>query len=590
MGIDPPFIYDPPSRYSFSDRGFNPRAVTQASRSPPRSPRPKQNGPLVNFNRHPDSYIATPYGNLNAKPMNPRIKLKVKYTRWVQLFFRICSLLGALGILFCVICVKGTSTSVAWIIRIPPAVATLHTVYAIYHLLGSYKGRTPASASSYMIFAGMIDTGLIPFFVFTAYMSKLEYEYSSKNDDKWGTLFGNLDTTNKIIDSLFLISVVDGSLHLVSLTISIYLAIVYRQISKLPPDMNPLEDHLTSRHKRNKSSVADTKRMSQATTVSSDPSKRGSTAEDPLIARPRTIPFMHNRGESSTTVGSPSMRESPYRDSGSDRPNSFYPEQNDSYRYSQVDLNSRPDSRKAPSAANDGFVVAQIASPTSRPVTAMSTDSQPKTASRYKIRAAILDDCWFAHDRRLSSPSSPSSPSGYSQPSQDRRNNMNRGNSAVSSIAGHGTQRINEEYRPIHQTLSDDEDEDSPRNYSRPLSPLMVNPSTPPHPGRRNQSRGPLTPTGANRPGTGSRPGSIIGSPGKQKYYGDLGSPAGAEVGTYMDLPREDKSGRVISNSGVDLLKTGGTLGRRDVSGKVVEEGRGGPNSRWGKWRRSHAG
>lgn len=57
MGVEPPFIYDHPSRYSFNgptDRGFNPKAATQASWVPPVS-KPKQDGPLVNFNKHPDS-------------------------------------------------------------------------------------------------------------------------------------------------------------------------------------------------------------------------------------------------------------------------------------------------------------------------------------------------------------------------------------------------------------------------------------------------------------------------------------------------------------------------------------------------------
>lgn len=57
MGVEPPFIYDPPSRYSFSgpsDKAFNPKAATQASWSSP-VPKPKPDGPLINFNRHPDS-------------------------------------------------------------------------------------------------------------------------------------------------------------------------------------------------------------------------------------------------------------------------------------------------------------------------------------------------------------------------------------------------------------------------------------------------------------------------------------------------------------------------------------------------------
>ena len=62
MGIEPPFLYDHPSKYTFgapSEKSFNPRAVTQASWAP-KPTKPKQNGPLINakeFERHPDSYF-----------------------------------------------------------------------------------------------------------------------------------------------------------------------------------------------------------------------------------------------------------------------------------------------------------------------------------------------------------------------------------------------------------------------------------------------------------------------------------------------------------------------------------------------------
>lgn len=57
MGVQPPFLYDPPSRYSFNgptDRAYNPKAATEASWSPPK-PKQKQDGPLIDFNKHPDS-------------------------------------------------------------------------------------------------------------------------------------------------------------------------------------------------------------------------------------------------------------------------------------------------------------------------------------------------------------------------------------------------------------------------------------------------------------------------------------------------------------------------------------------------------
>lgn len=124
MGVQQPWMYDHPTKYSFvgpSEKGFNPRAATQASWSPS-APKPKQDGPLIQskeFNRHPDSYFIVPYGNLDAKKMSPRTKAKVKWTRIVQLGLRVCALLGALGMLLCVICIKGTDAPTGWLIRIP---------------------------------------------------------------------------------------------------------------------------------------------------------------------------------------------------------------------------------------------------------------------------------------------------------------------------------------------------------------------------------------------------------------------------------------------------------------------------------------
>ncbi len=58
MGVDPqPFIYDRPNSWNFAgptDRGFNPKAVTQASWTA-KPATPKKDGPLIEFNKHPDS-------------------------------------------------------------------------------------------------------------------------------------------------------------------------------------------------------------------------------------------------------------------------------------------------------------------------------------------------------------------------------------------------------------------------------------------------------------------------------------------------------------------------------------------------------
>jgi hypothetical protein len=53
----PPYMYGHPDAFRFkgpTDRPFNPKAVTESSWTRP-APKPKPKGPLVNFNRHPDS-------------------------------------------------------------------------------------------------------------------------------------------------------------------------------------------------------------------------------------------------------------------------------------------------------------------------------------------------------------------------------------------------------------------------------------------------------------------------------------------------------------------------------------------------------
>ena len=57
MGVEPPFFYDHPSRFSINgptDKPFNPKAATHASWTPAQQ-KPKQDGPLIDFNKHPDS-------------------------------------------------------------------------------------------------------------------------------------------------------------------------------------------------------------------------------------------------------------------------------------------------------------------------------------------------------------------------------------------------------------------------------------------------------------------------------------------------------------------------------------------------------
>jgi len=124
MGVgDAPYLYDPPSRrqiaYPYSD--FDPKAVTRASwisAAESTISKPKQEGPLIDFNRHPDSYMVVA-PQTQYEPLPPNTKTKVKATRWVQFGFRLVQVLGAVGCLLCVIFLRNTETAQGWIMRIP---------------------------------------------------------------------------------------------------------------------------------------------------------------------------------------------------------------------------------------------------------------------------------------------------------------------------------------------------------------------------------------------------------------------------------------------------------------------------------------
>ncbi|KAJ9636787.1 hypothetical protein H2199_007781 [Coniosporium tulheliwenetii] len=354
MGGSQPYLYEQPARYSAIDpyNGFNPKAATMASRAPPPRPRPKQEGPLVNFNRHPDSYLILPYGQTNVKPLNPNTKNGIKWTRWVQLAFRILQLVGAIGMLICVICIKGTQDAEGWILRIPPGIDLLITLYAIYHLMRPAKGRTPASSASYHFFALFMDTGMIPFYVFIAMMANSKYGQAPGTDQRWTSFFSSESATGKLLLATWLTAVTQGSLHLISIFLDLYLVVVFRRIARLPPDMNPLEDNLTrraSKHKHKNSEITmhsnmSEKRVSDLTgsTLSLNAPSRLSQAAEPLIPDTRAMSFFHSRTDSSSTF-SPHNPETA-RLSRKHLPEQVYQEHL-SARTSRTDLHSRERSR-----------------------------------------------------------------------------------------------------------------------------------------------------------------------------------------------------------------------------------------------------
>lgn len=117
MPSQPPYLYT--SDEQSSQHGFDPKAITRASWTPAASSVGKPDGALLDFNKHPDSYLILPYGKTDAKPMAASVKKSIKTVRWVQFAFRSAQMVGALGLLFCVICIKNTDGGDGYIIRVP---------------------------------------------------------------------------------------------------------------------------------------------------------------------------------------------------------------------------------------------------------------------------------------------------------------------------------------------------------------------------------------------------------------------------------------------------------------------------------------
>ncbi|KAL2061058.1 hypothetical protein VTL71DRAFT_9110 [Oculimacula yallundae] len=578
MGVQPPFLYDqiktegPRSPY----REFDPKAVTRASNTP-KPPRPVHDGPLVNFNQHPDSYLILPYGTTTATPMNPSVKKWIKWMRIIQLLLRCLELIAALGLLVLMILIKGVDASTGWIMRIVPGVAILHTVYGIYHLGRRPSGRTPASSASYMLFASFFDVSITPFYAFSALVAMTR-------QSSWQTILANAALVDFFSKVVFYLAAVGGGLHLLSLAISLYLAVTFRKITKLPPDMNPLEDNLTTRHKRNKSSVSTAISSTYSEKRISLPleSKRASGAAYEDLSRPPTIPFFHTRTQSTTSLSTYRSTPPPSRDSRIDLPSRQYqaiPSNRSSLTTDQLKRNSghsfqNPHTHTPPPSPPKR-------APYTQEITYSDTSSQRSSPTRPQSTVAetVTTSPWFGNDS-IGKARTRSSPAKKAQ------------------------------YQPLHQRYDAEEDisidvaTDYGSSYDHP-NPLEANPPTPRHANMyslRDETGSPLSEVSSNAYGrkrdsrinlsaNGSGDIADITSPSlerakererdliqkdialKAKHYGEL-KPGTPPIMVGGGSNRQVSSGNDFGNgkrdSGFRVLE------RREVSGKIAEEGRGG--------------
>jgi hypothetical protein len=539
-------------------------------------------------------------------------------------------------------------------------------LYAIYHLLRNAKSRPPASSASYHFFALITDAGFVPFYVFTALLAKRNLNEEAGTEGRWRTFFPTDEETDRVLLTAWLTATTVAGLHLASIVLDLYLVYVFRKIARLPPDMNPLEENLTSRrktkHKHKNSSISaiqpltgENKRFSAQTVTTLNTDYRNSQSA-PLIAEKgspsqghKSMAFMHTRTNSDVTY-------SPHTPDTASHPREKLAtyDQCNSVRQSRVDINHRDDLlRRADNseeslAERKAFLAQQAIKRSSRPSSFVTSSSKqdfytpPSTAKQQEItgdialqsnRDILQSDNWFVHG----------------EPDYDEQAVFTEPKAPLFKLKNHAYGAV---------SPYDDSADDEGHHAPMVPQPLRMNPPTPPPTTTLQDVKPKKTPppsplkrtqtvTSISTDATFNRSNTVKSS--KTRYYGDLKaatngirgdsptkspktSPTKGTYGGYA-LPSSAKqyatnppglvkmesvpfsldkksfaslkrtgeanytavqgqSPRVISRSGVDYMSPYddpadlGTPGRRrEVSGKVAEEGRSGVAdlaARWG--------
>ncbi|EEY18224.1 conserved hypothetical protein [Verticillium alfalfae VaMs.102] len=393
MGVQQPFLYEAMGSRgsSLPEKSFDPKAVTRASYTP-KAPKPKKHdGPLISFNRHPDAHMVLSHRSTTYLALSPRMKGWIKGLRVFQLILRVFQFIGAAGLLTLLVLLTGIPVVVGWVLRIAPGVVSLHCAYAIYHLSRPASSRTPASSAAYQIFAAVSDICIVPGYVFGALSVR-------NHGSSWTTRLSDASLVDYFVPAVGYTFLGAGALHLVSLSISVWLGLVFRRIASMPPDLNPLEDRFTSRakHTRNKSSIATTSTTESERRLSTpleDRRRSGLPYED--ISRPPTIPFLRTRADSGSSSSN--------RNSIADFPSRQYQivPSNSSPRNSFISTDTRRLSK--PPSMHQGYYsqVPLEESETARSLTNVDLNA-PASPHAGQQRVAKFTETWSASDSLIS--------------------------------------------------------------------------------------------------------------------------------------------------------------------------------------------
>ena len=371
------------------------------------------------------------------------------------------------------------------------------TAYGVYHLACPAKRRTPASSASYHIFGMIMDSGLIPFYIYTAWFAHQNWTASPENENRWGNIFNKeLTSTDTLLFATFIVPTVVGGLHLITLGIGLYLTILFRKIANLPPDMNPLEDNLTSRKHQYKNSEASAVSMMKpghlsGSTINVNDSRFSRSAHED-----RTVDFRNSR------VGA-EMDYSPHNPQSARLSRQMNEERNLCHSLVQsqgpVSRASRQSFAQVPGGEPNNlekrdidsfsFVGSLAAAPAPPPHTSQARSHSPRPGSSVSVRDQptdqtqyapnhahaqsqqkefLLSDNWFVHEETrtadLGVPMSPPSPS------QRRTPNFSRPSPVGSPEPDRGAR-----FSPLLSPL--------PANHQAQFmpEPLRMNPPTPPN-------------------------------------------------------------------------------------------------------------
>jgi hypothetical protein len=481
-----------------------------------------------------------------------------------------------------------------------------------------------------------MDLGLLPFYVFAAIFARGNWEETPGTKGRWTSFFSTQITTTLLFIA-FIGSAAIAGLHLFCAIIDIWLVVLFKRIDKLPPDMNPLEENLTSRkprfskHKYKDSDATLTAFASpkhpnylSGSTLTLDQQSRLSTANKEDDGE-RVMPFGHSRTDSSN-VYSPHnpdtahlsrqtlVEEGPYQ-------------QSHASRTAPLEPSATPSPPPRSSARPTSYPIEHTGTGISSPVR-FSSPAVPNAAPtdalvKSQQKTGLLNDNWYSLDDDVSDQGSPSrqrtpaphfgpnsnkplwqlnsfepQPLRMNPPTPEPENKEEQSLALIQRTAlterhdfGNGDINRHLTVQSKNTDASSIYSDSSLKNATRPKSRYYGDLAAATRGVRNIKSNETFSTFKSN----GTIDAAAMDSTGLSALsnYG-YNSPTKLSFDDGRRSPTKDKKGRVVSRTGVDIADakamyssdTGakGMRGRRDVSGKIAEEGRSGGWQSWRRW------